>query len=422
MRLAWLMVVKDLRRTRRRPLGMLIMLMFPVLFAGMLALTFGAGNEPRMPRVKLLVEDRDQSLLSAALVNAVRSEQMAEFFEVEEATAEVDPRARMERGEASALLVIPEKFGDDLLYGRPATLELVKNPAEQILPEVAEQLARSLTEVLDAGSRALRGPMEDIAELIEDGADAPADAAISTVAVAINRIMTGSAKYVMPPAITLKAVTLDEPDDQPSQRGVPSVFLIVLPGIAVFALFMIGDQAMRDLLEEAQTGTLRRQLSGPLDARRVVLGKALFTAVMSLLSLAVLTAVGAVVSPRPVDLPGFVSLGLALVLLVTGTAALVYGLARTERQGATIASMVYLFLGFVGGGFIQTRILPPVLRSIAPYTPFYWATEGFRKVVNLGAGLAEVLPYVGLLLALGALGLVLGGRMLERKVLAGWSG
>ena len=39
------------------------------------------------------------------------------------------------------------------------------------------------------------------------------------------------------------------------------MFLMVLPGISVFGLFVVGDLAMRDLLDETTAGTLRRQLA-----------------------------------------------------------------------------------------------------------------------------------------------------------------
>ena len=56
--------------------------------------------------------------------------------------------------------------------------------------------------------------------------------------------------------------------------GTFSIFLIVLPGVSVWALFMLGDMAMRDILTESTPGTLRRQLSGPLPAWNAGRGKA----------------------------------------------------------------------------------------------------------------------------------------------------
>ena len=83
MQQLWLMVRKDLLRQVRSPLGVLMCLAFPLLFATLIALTFGGGSGPEMPRAHILVEDLDKSFLSDALVSATGSEQMSKYFEVE---------------------------------------------------------------------------------------------------------------------------------------------------------------------------------------------------------------------------------------------------------------------------------------------------------------------------------------------------
>ena len=60
---------------------------------------------------------------------------------------------------------------------------------------------------------------------------------------------------------------------------------------------------------------------------------------------------------------GFVLLSLALIVAVTGFASVMYGLARTERQGSTISSMLLLTFAFTGGSFIQVEALPAAMRT-----------------------------------------------------------
>ena len=79
-----LMVRKDLLRQRRSPMSILLVLSCPLIFTTVLALTFGSGSNPGVPKVKLLVEDHDDSFLSQALLSATGSEQMAEYFDVEQ--------------------------------------------------------------------------------------------------------------------------------------------------------------------------------------------------------------------------------------------------------------------------------------------------------------------------------------------------
>jgi ABC-type multidrug transport system permease subunit len=150
-----------------------------------------------------------------------------------------------------------------------------------------------------------------------------------------------------------------------------------------------------------------------------VLGKALYTAVLSLLALGVLAAVGAVVLRRGVDPAGFLLLSLALILAVTGTSATIYGLARNERRGATIGSILYLVLAMAGGSFVNLEGLPRAVRAVSPVSPFYWGTTGYRTLIESAGTLRDVLPNVAVLAGLGAALLALGGFLLHRAARRG---
>jgi ABC-type transport system involved in cytochrome c biogenesis permease component len=71
------MVRKDLLRQLRSPMGLLFSLSFPVIFATLIALTFGTGSQPTVPRAHILVQDLDGSFLSGALLSGTGNEQMA---------------------------------------------------------------------------------------------------------------------------------------------------------------------------------------------------------------------------------------------------------------------------------------------------------------------------------------------------------
>src|SRR4029453_6717416 len=125
------------------------------------------------------------------------------------------------------------------------------------------------------------------------------------------------------------------------QSPVSAIFLFVLPGVSVYALFLVADLTMRDLIAEGSAGTLRGQLAGPIRASTLVAAKAVSAAVLCGIALLVLAAVGAVVLRGGVDPLGFVVLAAALVLAVTGTSAALYGFARNEQRGSTVTGGVY---------------------------------------------------------------------------------
>lgn len=415
MRTILRLVAKDLLRKRRSPVGLVVVLLFPVIFASLLGLAFGRNEGP--PKIRLLVRNADDGVLSRALVSAFTSEQAAAFLEVRVVGAE--GRAMVDRGEASALLVVPEGFTRRVLDGDPVALELVRNPAEGILPEIAEQLASILADVLDGASRALREPLDRIRAHASDGKLTISDEDVAEISVDVKNVFEESDALLFPPVITLEDAFGRKADEGDPDRGSGAVFLAVLPGVAVYALFLIGDLGMRDVLTESFAGTLKRQLAGPVSPRTVVVAKAVYSALLCAIGAGVLTLVGAVVLRRGVDPAGFLLASAATILAVTGTASVVYGLARTERQGATTSSAVYLALAFLGGSFFPVSNLPAALRELAPFSPFYWGTAAFRTLLQPGGTLAAVWPHVLGLAALGAAALAFGAYALGRTVRRG---
>lgn len=410
-----LLVRKDLRRRLRSPLSTILVLVFPLVLAGILAMAFGAG-ETKAPKVRLLIDDRDGGLVGALVAQAFARPEAAQYFEVEKAGP--DALQRLEKGELSALLRLPRGLTDGVLEGRAVELELVRNPAQSILPEVAEQITRVLADGLSAASYSLRGPLNELLPLVN--ADrGPSDPSVAAVAVTVNRWIARSGKYVFPPAITLKPVQLEKSGAKTASAGGVSVFLFVLPGLAVFSLFTLGDMVMRDLLGEGTRGTLRRVLAGPVTPGTVVAAKAVTAAAVAVVGLLVLAAIAGLVARHGVDLAGFALLSLALVAAVTGLASTVYGLARNERQGSTIGSVLYMILAFAGGSFLPLDSLPPAMRAISPASLFYWGTRGYQVLLVQGGGLEDVLLHTGILAGSGVGLLALGGMLLRRRVLRG---
>jgi ABC-2 type transport system permease protein len=422
MRLLAHLVAKDLKRKFRSPLGLIAVLCFPLLFAGMIAMAFGKGDS--IPKVRMLVDNEDDGLLANGVASAFTSQQASRYFDGKTVTA-AQGRALMEQGKASALLTIPKRFTNDVLDGKPTSLRLLRNPSEGILPEIAEQFTGALTDVLDGGRRVFDKPIADLRPFLSDDGKAPADADVIAISLAVKRAIEGMSGLVNPPAIALESEMFDSVTASPERKAKPggdapsSIFLLVLPGIAVYGLFLVADQGMRDIMTERTLGTLRRQLAGPVTGESIILGKAVYTAVLAAMAILVIGAVGAAMLRSPVSIPGFLVLSCALVVAVTGTTAVIYGVARTERQASTLGNMIFVAMGFLGGGFIRVEGLPAAVRGIAPFTPLYWGAQGYRALLENGAGVGEVAKPAGVLFAMGVVFLGIGAMALRRTARRG---
>jgi ABC-2 type transport system permease protein len=408
---------KDLRRRARGPLAPLVMLAFPFVFAGLIALAFGGGGGHAAPRFRVALVDEDGGLVARFVNAAFTSEQAAKFLEV----TPVDlPHAMrlIERNRAGGAIVIPVGFSEAVLDRRPASLRVIRNPASAIGAQATEETAAFLAVLLEGATDVLAEPLGRVRAMMQTGGAggwAP-DASVSDIAVEVNRSLRPAGRFLFPPAIRLRKPAAPAGEAQGNFR---LIFQSVLPGMAVFELFFLATGLMADLFRERSHGTLGRQLTLPVRASSVVLGKILATMAIGAIVAAAMAAVSGILLGVRADLPAFAVLSLAFLLAVTGFVTLLYSFARDERQGGTINSITLMVMAFLGGSFIPLEALPAFVRGIAPVTLNYWAIRGFRTLLESGGGLAEIALPVAVLLAVGVAGVLAGGAVTQRRLMRG---
>ena len=184
-------VLKDLRGWRRDPASLLIWLGLPLFVGGLVTGLMEGGAQPTGT---LLVSDRDGSLVSQAVPRALDAG-LGELLEVQ-SVSENEGRTRLEEGDASALLAIPEGFGDAVKRDEGASLRLLTNPAQTIMPRIIEE---GLQILLDASFylRAVFGDEVDtVVGWVETDTQANA-ATVAELAVSIrSRLETASGERV----------------------------------------------------------------------------------------------------------------------------------------------------------------------------------------------------------------------------------
>ena len=135
MRFVYVATLKDLRRRLADPAALAIWIGIPLVLAGMLNFISGTGGDAP-PRAKLLIVDQDQTAVSRLIPAAARQGNAP--IDVATVTLE-EGRRLIDGGEASALLVVPAGFQSAVLGRGSANLQLVTNPAQQILPLMVQQ-------------------------------------------------------------------------------------------------------------------------------------------------------------------------------------------------------------------------------------------------------------------------------------------
>lgn len=405
-------VIKDLQRYARDPAALVLWLGIPLVVGGLLVMALGGMDGPA-PTVHLLIADQDDSFGSRLLLGMLNQQQTDTPLRTEQVDA-ADGRQRLDAGEASALLIIPEGFAEAVLQEEPTTLELVTNPAQRIAPGILEELLELLQETVFYAHR-LIGP--DIREMV-DAAREEKDVSSATVArwsVSIHQSVQRLDRYLSPPVIELETVTR-QPNEPPKASGpnVPTSFYFV-PGMLLMGLLFAAQGLTDDLWKERESGTLRRIVSTPLGITRFLVGKvAAYTVVLAGLASIVL-ATGFWYFQLPYE-----HFPMAL-LWATGTGVMLTGLMlpvqvfASSHRGASVLSFVVVFpLMMLGGSMFPLEAMPGWLAAIGKFTPNGWAVLQLKAIL-LGQQGPLPLPTAFLLLLLIAITLfvIAGIRMVR---------
>ena len=404
---------KDLRRRLADPMALVLWLAIPLFIGGLMSLIFGGGSSTQLS-IHVLLVDEDASLVGQLLSGAAGSGQ-ASLLDIERVTRD-DGYARMNAGDASALVVLPSGFTDAVINERPAAMTLVRNPSERILPAIVQTGAEMLVEALFYVQRAMGEPLRQIRSQTSGTDQFPTNATVAAISGSINDRLRSAGQWLFPPALALEFVNTGAAAS-PAQMNFGALFL---PSMLFMAVLFISQGMADDVWSEKEEGTLRRAAVLPHSLATFLAGKLVAAG-------AIMAAVGAVVLVVLVWMGAATIARLPAALLwviFAGTALycffLVLQILASSRRGAHALSNVVVFpMMMIGGAFFPFEAMPEWMRAVGAWTPNGLALVRFKEIV---AGTATLPGVLGSALAIGVPAAVLfqlsarlaGGRFASR--------
>jgi ABC-type multidrug transport system permease subunit len=403
MRFLLTAVRKDLGRLRRDPLALATSIGIPLVLVTVITLVFGGGQAT--PQGRLLIADEDGTFLSQALTSAFSREPLSKMIVIE-TTGREEGRRRMDRGDASALLIVPKGFQNAFFQSQPFQLLLVTNPAQQILPKIVQE---TLSIVVDGGfyvQKVAAGPLRSLTTGQE-----PSDATVALASVAFKRFGESLTKYLNPLLIGLDLhVTADKAENQ-------NVAALFLPAMLFMGLLFIGNAHALDIWKELSWGTLRRLASTPASLG-AFLGGRLISLALILFGVALVGVAGmrwfahVPVASVPLATLWLVLSGLAFYLLLVTIAVHASG----PRPANVIGNLVVFPLSLIGGSFFPFEMMPDWMASIGRLTPNGWAVTQFNAFVAGSAHTQDFLIGAVCMAAVGSLLFLLTVRRMRKLV------
>ena len=357
---------KDWGRVRRDPSQFAIALGIPLVLAVLMSLVF--GRTPAAPHGRLLVADEDNTIASARFLDGFHRDPLRTMITIEKVTREPG-RARIDRGDGSAFLLIPKGLQKAFLMNLPYQLELYTNPSERILPQMIRETLSITVEAAGHFRRASGTPLIEVENVAVHEAAKPA-------------------------------------------RSFAAVFL---PSMLFMSLLFLASSSAVDIWKERTQGTLRRIAASPVSMVSYLAARVVFVALVY----AAVALVGLVAAQRLAAMP--VPNLPAAVLWITFVGTVFYllflwitVLPATQRAASVLANLTIFPLAMLGGCFFPFEWMPGWMVSVGRLTPNGWALSEFKTMLDNSVDVAHLAVSTAVLAAFGAVAFVFVARRIRR--------
>ena len=385
---AVLIALKDLRQRLRDRSAYLWGIVAPLCLALIFSLLF-SGIASGSINVKFSVTDLDGGPLASQFAAVLEQLDEQGVLEVTSEPSADAARQKAADGDVDAALIIPEGFSAAVSSQGTSALEVVANVDSPIAGQVARSVAAGFVGQLNA-----------------------ADTALGTYFGLEGRFPEpGEAEHLAIEALS-QPVPLALAETTANSKELSSD-TFYSAGMAIMFLFLTVQFGVLGLLEERQNGTMGRLLAAPISRRSIVVGKALTSFILGIVSMAVLVAATTLLPPLKASWGN--SLGVAILVLAGVIAAMgimfvVAAVARTPEQASNVQSIIAFVLAMLGGSFFPVSQAGGFIEKLSLITPHAWFLRGLGDVAA-GGGPGAAFPsalYVALF------GIVTGGLAMFR--------
>jgi len=409
MRFVFVTVRKELKRSFNDPGGLISAIMIPFAIGFLMASVMGGGGGASF-KAGLLVTDLDDSFISQAILSALGQDQVAEMILLEKVSRDEGDR-RINDGDGSGHLIIPESFGKAWLDREEIALQLTVNPSQNISPRLIREMLESLLDLGDYLHKVFGGELKIISQSIES--DGLVGISTTEFSANITDKVSGIADLIFPPIMEVEDVT-PQPEGSSFNMG-----LLMFPGILIMAAFFAANGQSSNFWTEKEKGTLGRWVASP-NAFSAFWIAQWFTAMF-------LTAIVA----APIMFFGFFYFDISFEKYFTSLAwlaltgpvlfallSLIQVLSPSKKAGGMISTLIMFPLLMVGGSFFPTETMPKFIASIAQYTPNGRVVEPLKGYLTGEYGSSVMFSEVWGILLITLLLVLLTGSLSARKALA----
>lgn len=339
--------LKDIRLFLSDRRALVMTFFMPIALISIFALAFGGEKERNARPVSLLVSDLDGSAASKRIIDQLDSLESLSLTRMPADSAE----RMVKTGEENAVLVVQKGFSDSLAQGKRVPVELR-----------FDQLKAAETSILQQAlmGNLVRMVMAERMTLLPPGMSAPP--------------VQAAAQPAGPVAMKLTPLIEEQQSNPGLIQAVAGTSVMML----LFGLLAMGA----GLLEEKESGTLKRLLYSPMDPSQILFGKMIAANLMGLMQLFVLFLYASFMFH--LDL-GKNPVALLLMIFTTAFACSGFGMflasvSKSRQQLQVLSPLLVLSMSAIGGSMVPSFLMPAFMQKLSVLSVNYWSIQGFYDI------------------------------------------
>jgi ABC-type multidrug transport system permease subunit len=352
------------RRTARKPGNILMWMGLPFLFMAIYQAAFG-GNSG-VPRTSLAIVDQDSSMVSGFVARAFGQGPAGDIITVIEVSGLDAMQELFADEKASAGLIIPKGFGDDLLKVQPITLPFYTNPRHYIGPQIAEGVVSTLAVMGNGLIGIFEMPLGIVGSQM-DREQPPTEDEVAALSRLVFNISQDAGNLS---ALTATSVIVREEEsdaEDVSGFGMASLFF---PGLIMFGILSVSLSIETRFLTDRLDGVTRRFVTSPVRPAAIVMQQRLYAATfLYIIGIAAGLLGGVVWQIPPNGLATVHAITVALVLFVAGINGTIFALSSSRKAVSAMSSVVMMALLLMGGGFFPAEFTPEWYQAVSRQVP-----------------------------------------------------
>lgn len=385
--------LKDLTQSIRDKRSALFLVVMPIVFTLLMALTYKDAAQPVDPRLAVGWASQDgEGLASAQLFQGLSDAGSLRLIDVGTLQPEAVAR-QVSSGELSAALFVPAGYSQQVLSGDQAQLLLVSDPMKSEGQTILQVARVEVTRLMSAAQIAVLHTAALPAGKVDPAAER--EAAFQAAMALWQQVTENGPQIKMEiaqGAASSGAILGGNPYNQTS------------PGILVmFAIFGLNTSANLLVLER-KSRTLERMMTTSLNRAGIIAGHLLAIFAITFIQEIILVLFGQIaLKVEYFREPLAVLLVMVAVALWVSCMGLMIGvLARSEERVILMAMVLMFVLAAAGGAWFPLESTGAGFAAVGKLTPGAWAMTGFQNILIRGLDIGSVLLPVAALLAYAA--------------------